>query len=176
VPEEASGEAYIPAECSEASEAPRVSVADVDPSRPSGAAGPPAQGPRPPVGLTGRVGRVRGRRAFAALRHDGRRARRGPVTVTYRAEPSGTLACVAWSVSRRVGTAVTRNRVRRRLRAAFVATAGVPDGPVQPGAYLVSVTPAATELSYEALAGYLRTCLIAVAPAPRTPSAMGRPQ
>jgi ribonuclease P protein component len=68
------------------------------------------------------------------------------VTVTYAAVGDELVARVAYAVSRRVGGAVTRNRVRRRLRAAAAAA-----GPLRPGAYLVSADPAAFTMAYDAL-------------------------
>lgn len=52
---------------------------------------------------------------------------------------------VAYSVNRRVGPAVVRNLVRRRLRA-IVADVGLP-----PGTYLISVGPAAARTPYSVL-------------------------
>lgn len=64
-------------------------------------------------------------------------------------------ARAAFAISRKVGNAVTRNRVRRRLRAILRdldradATAG---SGLAPGAYLVSVRPEAADLPYRRLA------------------------
>jgi len=73
------------------------------------------------------------------------------VTVTHLLDAS-TPPRVAYSVGRRVGPAVVRNRVKRRLRA-IVAELAAPTGtlPSGPGAYLVSVGPAAAALSYPQL-------------------------
>lgn len=65
---------------------------------------------------------------------------------------------VAYSVSRRVGPAVVRNRVRRRLRAA-VSACDVRAPGVAAGSYLISVTPEAAALSYDELAGALEVAL-----------------
>lgn len=72
------------------------------------------------------------------------RHRRGPLSVT-RATPPGAPASdpprVAYAVGKRVGTAVARNRLRRRLRSAVKANAGR----LRPGvAYLVSAGPGAS--------------------------------
>lgn len=57
---------------------------------------------------------------------------------------------VAYAIGRKVGTAVVRNRLRRRLRAAVReldrSTGGLP-----PGAYLVSLRPEAAQCSYREL-------------------------
>jgi ribonuclease P protein component len=64
--------------------------------------------------------------------------------------PGGRDVRFAYSVSRKVGTAVVRNKVRRRLRAAVrdldVRTGGLPTG-----AYLVAVRPEAASCSYAEL-------------------------
>lgn len=64
---------------------------------------------------------------------------------------------MAYAVSRSVGTAVVRNRVRRRLRA-LVATAEA-DGALVPGDYLISVRPSAAERPYASLGRDLRAAL-----------------
>jgi ribonuclease P protein component len=90
----------------------------------------------------------------------GRRRRRGDVVVSSvvvgtRGEPPR----VAYAVGSRVGGAVVRNRVRRRLRAATRLHAGV----LEPGrAYLVGATPAAAAASYGDLAGSLHEALRAL--------------
>lgn len=60
---------------------------------------------------------------------------------------------VAFAIGKPVGTAVVRNRIRRRLRAAVLELAP------PPGDYLVAVTPAAAEASYQALRADLASCL-----------------
>ncbi|HLX89006.1 MAG TPA: ribonuclease P protein component, partial [Acidimicrobiales bacterium] len=102
----------------------------------------PAAGPA----RSGVLWRIRDRQTFDALRRSGTRARRGPVSVTYAPVGDAPVPRVAYAVGVRVGNAVTRNKIRRRLRA---ATASVVD--LRPGAYLVSVAPAAATLSYEEL-------------------------
>ena len=84
------------------------------------------------------VWRIREAATFAQLQRAGRRARRGPLTVRFLPLPSGSPQ-VAYAVSRRVGGAVVRNRVRRRLR--HLVQELVPTMPV--GAYLIGASPAA---------------------------------
>jgi ribonuclease P protein component len=112
--------------------------------------------------------RVRDRATFEALRRHGRRARRGPVTVVH--VPAAQLLAVApstrgghvpeaqvraaFAVGRKVGNAVVRNRLRRRLRSILhELDRSDRDGgrSLVPGAYLVTVAPAAADLPYTEL-------------------------
>jgi ribonuclease P protein component len=67
---------------------------------------------------------------------------------------------VAYAVGRRVGNAVTRNRVRRRLRTALLADRAVVRSD---SAYLVGATPAAAGASFAELRDALADCLRAAA-------------
>lgn len=82
-----------------------------------------------------RTGRVRSRRSFAVLRERGVRARHGDLRLTFAA--GGERPDVAYAIGRPVGTAVARNRLRRRLRAV------VDTVELAPGTYLISASPAA---------------------------------
>lgn len=96
--------------------------------------------------------RLRGRDAFAALAREGRRGRSGPVTVVYRPTDLERPR-VGYAVGRRVGTAVVRNTVRRRLRVLMA------DADPAPGDYLVQAAPAAAGLSSSELGAHLRAAL-----------------
>lgn len=139
-------EAYLSAQRPEACQASRIPSPHGRSCWSRRAEGPSPQGSGPVVGL---IGSVRDRAAFDALRRTGRRARSGPVRVRYIAEPRGASARVAYAIGRTVGGAVTRNRVRRRLRAAFLDLDR--RGLVPPGVYLVSVGPDASSATYAAL-------------------------
>ena len=95
------------------------------------------------------IWRVRDRRTFAALREHGARGRRGPITVLFLAE-ADTPPRVAYAVGRSTGSAVVRNRLRRRLRAIVRE--------VQPrsGAYLVRAGAPAAALPYGELQATVR--------------------
>lgn len=90
---------------------------------------------------------------FAALTRSRTRVHEGPVTVSWVPGDPGEPPRVAYAISRRVGGAVVRNRLRRRLRA-IVATADT-----APGAYLVRVTPAAATLPFPELQALVRSAL-----------------
>jgi ribonuclease P protein component len=153
---EAMGEATVPAQHTAAGQASRVSAPDVDASGPSHRAGPPAQGPRPALGL---IWSIRDRATFEQLRR-GRRARRASLTVSFVPDPADPGALVearpprvAYAVGRATGGAVVRNRTRRRLRAAMRDLAV--QGRLEPGAYLVSAAPGTAELAFPELASLL---------------------
>jgi ribonuclease P protein component len=94
---------------------------------------------------------LRGRAAFDALRRGGRRARRGPLTLIELPGGVGDPVRVGYSIGRRVGGAVTRNRVRRRLRAI------VTDVRPGPGSYLFGAGPEAASASFAELDAAVRS-------------------
>jgi ribonuclease P protein component len=75
------------------------------------------------------------------------------LTVTFAPTTSPGPPQVAYSVSRRVGTAVGRNRVRRQLRAVMRTM------PLVSGAYLVTVAPPASGQSSAQLRHWLTSAL-----------------
>lgn len=138
------GEADLPAEQSEAQEDARLPAADAHARRSSGAQGASAAGPQAAVGL---IWRVRDRATFEALGR-ARPTTCGPVRIR-RVVVGGGPPRVAYAVGRGVGSAVDRNRVRRRLRAAVRAHAAL----LAPGtAYLVAVQREVQPMSFDALA------------------------
>ncbi len=99
------------------------------------------------------IWRVRDRGSFVDLARRGRRARHGPLSVTYLAAAPGRGAPdgpprVAYAVGRSLGGAVERNQLRRRLRAAVRELAAEEQGPLRPGTYLVGAGPDAPGLAY----------------------------
>jgi ribonuclease P protein component len=95
-----------------------------------------------------RVAPVRGRRTFAELRRSKRRARSGPVRVQFvPAQESDGARRVAYTVPRKVGTAVERNRCRRRLRSVVVETAAS----LPAGTYLVGIDQVVRGLPFQEL-------------------------
>jgi ribonuclease P protein component len=112
-----------------------------------------------------RAVRVRSRAQFAALRSAGRRSRRRAIQVTHLAAPdAGGPPAVAYAIGRPVGTAVVRNRLRRRLRA-IVDRLDLPSG-----TYLISATPVAVDLRSDELAEQLVACVADLAATVRSGS------
>ena len=138
-------EANLPTEQPAASQAPRFPSPDVDQGRAGHLEGAPAQGPSSPVGV---IWRVEHRDTFEALRR-GRRRRDGPLTISWVPGDPAEPPRVAYTIGRRVGPAVVRNRLRRRLRMLIRQAAA----DLRPGAYLVGASPEAAHLTYAQLEG-----------------------
>jgi ribonuclease P protein component len=79
--------------------------------------------------------------------------------VTWLPGPPGTPPRVAYAVGRSVGPAVTRNRLRRRLRAVVAGLAGE----LAPGAYLLVAAPEAAALDSETMTATVSTALARLA-------------
>jgi len=137
-------EAHVPTQQPETEEAPRLPFAYAYPRRSGGAQDPSPAGPYAPLGL---IRRVRGRATFAALARAERHTR-GSITVRCLREPGSGPARVAYGVGRTVGSAVARNRARRRLRAAAAAN----EARLLPGAaYLISAGAEVLSMPFETL-------------------------
>lgn len=85
------------------------------------------------------IGSLSGSAAVAQVRSAGTTRRRGPIRVSYLRDAADTSPLVALSVPRRVGTAVVRNRIRRRVKAVLRELAQAQPDAVPPGRYLISV-------------------------------------
>jgi ribonuclease P protein component len=82
------------------------------------------------------------------------------VSVAFVPAPGGEAPahpCIAFAIGRRVGPAVVRNRLRRRLRDEVATLARA--GRVPAGAYLIGLTPGAAELDGPTLRDHLRRAL-----------------
>jgi len=140
-PEEARREAHVPAQQPQAEEDPRLPPPNAHPRRACSGQGPSRPWPQAPVRL---ISRVRARATFAALAR-APRVQRGPVWLRFVA--SDPPPRVAFAVGRPVGGAVTRNRARRRLRAAVERAAGG----LVPGAYLFGAGPDVVTMPFDTL-------------------------
>ncbi|MCP4759057.1 MAG: ribonuclease P protein component [Planctomycetes bacterium] len=70
------------------------------------------------TGRLRRRNRIRSKHDFAVLLQQGQRTRSGPLRIHMRKSSSG-CSRLGMAVSRRVGNAVQRNRIKRLIRAAF---------------------------------------------------------
>ena len=109
-----------------------------------GTALPPPEG----AARSARPQPVQGRATFVKLRRSRLRYWSGPVRVQFLAtRESDEARRVAFAVPRRVGTAVERNRFRRRMRAiASLTAASIPAG-----TYLVAVDQGVRDLRFQEL-------------------------
>ncbi|MBX3284906.1 MAG: ribonuclease P protein component [Actinobacteria bacterium] len=83
---------------------------------------------------------IRDRRTFLALRADGVRVRRGALGATYLDDGSDPVR-VGYAITTRVGGAVVRNRIRRRLRSVLADLERSGSAVLPSGALLISVGP-----------------------------------
>lgn len=101
-------------------------------------------------------GRVRTRRQFARFATPTSRGQSGPLRVSFVAEAGeATHVDVAYAISRKVGGAVVRNRIRRRLRALVDGL----EPPPRSGFYLIRCGLETGHLSYEQLQHHLHRAL-----------------
>jgi RNase P protein component len=165
--EEATGEAHVPTKQSSPGAATWISAPDADPRRARRGPGSTSERSCAPVGM---IWRVRDRGTFEALRRSGRRARRGPVTVTYLPAGGGSTSTrVAFGVSRKVGNAVARNRTRRRLRSVMQGLDASPKG-LRPGTYLLTTGPEVVDVGYGRLAELVAAACSESSQAPGKPA------
>ncbi|MEZ5168102.1 MAG: ribonuclease P protein component [Acidimicrobiales bacterium] len=88
------------------------------------------------------IGRLSGRHEFARLRADGARVGRGPVQIISRYDEARTppTTRIAFAIPRSVGSAVVRNRIRRRIRAMIHDLDRDPATRPMPGDHLIRVS------------------------------------
>ena len=154
--QEADREADLPAQQPAPRQAARVPAPHVDARRSCRPAEPPAQGSPPAVRL---IWRVRDRQTFVELRRSRQRVRCDTLMVARVAPRTGSSEPprVAFAIGRKLGGAVARNRLRRRLRAAFTLAAA--DGRVPAGSYLATALPAAMAAPFSQLSDDVTTAM-----------------
>jgi ribonuclease P protein component len=97
--------------------------------------------------------RIRLRRNFSGFSRPTARGKSGPIRVAYVSGESP--AAVAYAIGKHVGNAVTRNRIRRRLRALIDNR----PTPLSDGFYLVKCGIGTQELTYDELHHHLEQAL-----------------
>lgn len=150
-----SREAYLPTKCSKAGPSTRIPPPHVYPSWAINRSFSSASWACPVVGL---IERVSDRGSFQRLARHGRRVRSGVVRITFLPEPQGQRR-VAYALSRRVGNAVVRNRIRRRLRSVFTHLDATDFDAFRHGTYLVTAHREAATMPYGELAAAVTTAL-----------------
>lgn len=94
---------------------------------------------------------------FTDLREQGVRVRAGWLWCSMVIDPSLDQPHVGYAIGRRVGGAVERNRIRRRLRA-LLAQYG---SDLPPGRYLIGVSPRQPLPSWQELASAVERLMVA---------------
>lgn len=147
-------EAHLPAQCPSSSQEAWVP----GPHEHSRRARRPEVATRQGSGSSlGLIGRINARNDFVRLRRTGRRIRLDPFWCTYLLDPSVEVPRVAFAINRRVGNAVTRNRLRRRARS-VLTTLDLPSG-----LYLIGCSPRASKLAFDSIQRTLEELPAAVA-------------
>lgn len=155
MPKEATSEAHLSAERPQAGQASRIPSSYVQPGRPSGDSQSPAEGPSSAVSVT----RLRGRTSFLDIRRKGVRTRAGAIGIAFLAQDGEGSARVGYAVTRRVGNAVTRNRVRRRLQAALSELVRRGDLTLRSGLYVIMPSPGVVPMGFPQLRDALAVAL-----------------
>jgi len=106
------------------------------------------------------IGRIRERREFETLSRHGRRASTSTLWCRYVDDATAVPPRVAFAVGRSVGSAVTRNRLRRRLR--HVLADAARRSSLGHGLLLVGARPAAVERSFDELRHEVHELLMSV--------------
>lgn len=143
-------EAHLPAKQPSTSQDARFPCAHEHSRGPCGPQVPPCQGPGPSDGL---IDRIRHRDAFTRLRRNGVRVRIDPLWCSFVPDSEVVPPQVAFAIGRASGSAVQRNRLRRRLRAILH------DCDVPPGLLLIGVGPHANKCSFDDLSRATRAMI-----------------
>ncbi len=105
---------------------------------------------------------LRGAMSFDEMRHSGRSIKRGGLVVRQSAGVTECPVQLGMIVSKTVGNAVVRNRLRRQIRSVVRELAPQLVG----SKVVVRALPGAAGASFESLAASLRFCLIGTASEP----------
>jgi ribonuclease P protein component len=99
------------------------------------------------------IGRIHERSVFARLRREGSFVRSGPLWCSVLLDPTLSRPHVAYALGRPLGSAVSRNRLRRQMREIVAA-----NGPAMaPGWYLFGADSPALAMTFTELSTELPT-------------------
>lgn len=101
------------------------------------------------------IWRITKRQTFVELRRSGKKVRFGSVTMIF-VSIDTKHPQVGFTLTKKFGGAVMRNRQRRRLKSAFNQTFDSNKYPL--GAYLISASPKISEQKYTDLSNQLESC------------------
>lgn len=113
------------------------------------------------------IRRIRDRRTFERLTRHGVRLRRSVLWCRWCPDPDSAATQVAFAIGRACGPAVTRNRIRRRLRAILAELDRIE--PLPPGQLLIGATPTAAGATFDRLRAELSELIASL---PRAESAV----
>ena len=100
-------------------------------------------------------GRVHTRREFARFSSPTGKGQKGTLRVVFVETADDQGVRVAYAIGRQVGPAVTRNLIRRRLRAAMDELRPAP----RPGLYLIKCARGTEKLTYDEITLHLQAAL-----------------
>jgi RNase P protein component len=100
------------------------------------------------------IDRLTGKREFAVLQQHGQRRRSGPLWRAFAPDPAMGSAAVAFALPKAIGSAVVRNRIRRRIRSALSMVDATQ--PLAPGRYLWGASTVAATVEWEQLFDHVR--------------------
>ncbi len=108
------------------------------------------------------VGRVRGWASFDGFRRPAGRTAKGPLRVRYQVVTEAEVGApvkVAYAINKTFGSAVVRNRARRRLRHAVWEVVRE----MRPGSYLLSPEPTVVRMDFVRLVTLVRDAMMEAA-------------
>jgi ribonuclease P protein component len=106
------------------------------------------------------IQRIHGRHAFSTLARDGRRIRRSSLWCSWCPQPHSDATRVAYAIGRACGSAVERNRLRRRLR--HIVAELDRQRPLPTGLLMIGAKPSSIELTFDELGHELEALVASI--------------